>query len=314
MPRRSSTAAALSTAATAVALCLAMLLGLSGASSAAGVPEPAPEAAVAFAPPMPLPAEPVAAPGSSVLTSAQRDRLADRVDAAGEGTGARYAIAVQDLRTGTAFSHNCQEQFATASVSKLLILAMLHLHAQEEGRELTEGELWQVEQMIRYSDNEVTNGLYARIGYNPGFTEAAARFGLTGTDPHPRAVWGGTLTTACDQIRLLRALYTDEGPLTADNRAHIRGLMESVAPEQAWGVSAAASEGDTVGLKNGWTPRESDGGLWAINSVGYVAGPDREYLVAVLSDGHAGYGPGIDLAEELIGAVTGAMEEPAEIP
>lgn len=63
-----------------------------------------------------------------------------------------------------------------------------------------------------------------------------------------------------------------------------------------------------MGVKNGWTPNESDGGAWIVNSVGYVRGPDHEYLVAVLSDGHPGYAPGIELVEELVTEVTDAIE------
>lgn len=260
----------------------------------------------------PVPFAPVTAPavGGPVLTAGQYDGLAARVEGIIGDSGARAGIAVQDLRTGATFSHGAQEGFPTASVSKLMILTLLVLRAGNEGRDLTEAERGLAEDMIRYSDNEVTNGLYARIGYNPGFSEGVSRLGLTGTEPHPHGVWGAVVTTPADQVRLLRALYTEEGPLTADQRALVRGLMESVAPEQAWGVSAAAGPRDTVGLKNGWTPRESDGGRWAVNSVGYVDGPHRQYLVAVLSEGNAGYDTGVALVEELVAEVTATLEDP----
>ncbi|MFY7067285.1 serine hydrolase [Nocardiopsis changdeensis] len=294
---------------------LALLLAVSPSAPSGVLPEAAPALARAVPaggvrPQALLPLVTAPATGGAVLTPERYEELDARVARTIADSGARAGIAVQDLRTGATFSHGAQEGFATASVAKLMITAMLVLHARDEGRELTAVERSQVEAMIRYSDNDVANGLYERIGYNPGFAEGAERLGFTGTEPHPNGVWGGTLTTPADQIRLLRALYTEEGPLTADECAHIRGLMETVAPEQAWGVSAAAGPGDVVGLKNGWTPRESDGGRWLVNSVGYVAGPDRQYLIAVMSEGSRDYTSGVALTEELVTAVTSALEDP----
>lgn len=260
---------------------------------------------------VPFAPDTVPADGGRTLTLDQRRELTERMEALGEERGADFGLAVQDLRTGATFSHNAQQGFPMASVAKLTILAMLLLHAQEEGRDLTEQEREQAEVMIRYSDNEVTDGLYSRIGFTDGFVHGARAFGLTGTDPHPRGVWGATMTTAADQVRLLRALYSEEGPLSERDRLYLRELMESVAAEQAWGISACAGPHDTVGLKNGWTPRESNGGLWNVNSVGYVVGPDREYLVAVLSDGNSGYTSGVELVEEVVSTVTDALEEAA---
>jgi beta-lactamase class A len=251
---------------------------------------------------------PTIALGGTALPPDERAALTERVEALDAEHAAEFGIAVQDLRTGTTFSHQSHQRFPTASVAKLTILTMLLMNAEEEGRALTEDELERAERMIRYSDNSVTDVLYSRLGFTDGFRRHSERLGFTGTEPDAGGSWGATKTTAADQVRLLRALYTDEGPLSEDDRAHVRGLMESVAPEQAWGVSAVAAPGDTVGVKNGWTPNGSDGGTWIINSVGHVRGPDREYLVAVLSDGHPGYIQGIELVEELVTEVTEAIE------
>ncbi|WP_193517620.1 serine hydrolase [Nocardiopsis kunsanensis] len=257
------------------------------------------------------PFEPVSGPPGDVpLGSGRRAELTAELDDLAEEHD--FGLAVQDLRTGATFSHGAHTRFPTASVAKLSVLAMLVRAAEQDGRDLTGGERARAEQMIRYSDNGVTDDLYDRIGFTRGFEEGAEAFGLHETEPHPSGRWGSTLTTASDQLRLLRALYLAEGPLTGEGRAQVRGLMESVAPEQVWGVAAAAGPEDTVGLKNGWAPREDNGGLWTINSVGYVAGPGREYLVAVLSDGLSGYGSGVTMVEDVVVLVTGAMEEGTE--
>jgi beta-lactamase class A len=298
-----------------------LALTLPGAVPASGgtPPVPGPDP---FRPPVPggaLPPPPlthVDAPADAGrgLTALQREELASRIGAIGEEHPADFAVAVQDLRTGATFSHGANRQFPAASVAKLTILTMLLLRAEEEGRDLTEAERSQVSHMIRYSDNDVTNGLYSRIGFTEGFVEGAEALGLTNTDPDPRGVWGATLTTAADQVRLLRVLHCDGSPLAEEGRTYARGLMESVAAEQSWGVSASAGPADTVGLKNGWTPREANGGLWNVNSVGYVTGPGRGYLVAVLTDGSPDYTAGVALVEELAATVTGAMEEARAAP
>ncbi|WP_431868682.1 serine hydrolase [Nocardiopsis eucommiae] len=286
---------------TAVLVALLVAVSLLGAYPAL---DTVPEAARAVH----TPAPPVAtARGGTALPPGERAALTARVEALDAEHTAEFGIAVQDLRTGTTFSHGAERPFPTASVAKLTVLTMLLMSAEEEDRALTASERERAERMIRYSDNTVVDDLYARLGFTDGFRRHADRLGFTATEPHPGGSWGATTTTAADQIRLLRALYTDEGPLSEDDRALVRALMAEVAPEQAWGVSAAAAPGDTVGVKNGWTPREPDG-PWIINSVGHVGGPDREYLVAVLSEGHPDHASGVDLVEKLVTEVTGAIE------
>ncbi|KOX24339.1 beta-lactamase [Nocardiopsis sp. NRRL B-16309] len=303
----------------AAVLAAAMVLSVSGAGSAAvGVPEPDPRRleSLLSGHDLPLvPFAPVTAPatGGSPLTPEDRADLTARIDALVAASGADAGVAVQDLRTGAAYGYRAHEPVYTASVVKLSLVAMLLARAREEGRELTPGERAQAEEVIRYSDNDLTDALYQSNGFTDGFMAGTRAFGLRGTEPNPVGVWGATRTTAADQLRLLRALYTDDSPLAEEDRAFVRGLMEEVAPEQAWGVSAAAGPEDTVGVKNGWTPRESNGGRWNVNSVGFVAGPEREYLVAVLTDGNSDYVGGVGLVEDLVRLVTGALEgTPAE--
>ena len=317
MNRRPSADRRVWSIATATLVALTMALALPGALSANDATL-TPDAAFldqlsAPAHPALVPFVPVTAPaeGGSALPPAERAALTERIAAIDAEHGAHFGIAVQDLRTGTTYSYNPHHRFPTASVAKLTVLTMLLMQAGEEDRQLTAGERARAEQMIRYSDNSVVDGLYSRLGFTDGFVRHAGNLGFTGTEPHPGGSWGSTMTTPADQVRLLRALYTDEGPLSPQDRADVRELMEGVAPEQAWGVSAAAVPGDTVGNKNGWTPRASNGGLWTVNSVGYVSGPGHEYLVAVLSDGNPDYTSGVALLELLVTEVTAAIEAPA---
>ncbi len=58
--------------------------------------------------------------------------------------------------------------------------------------------------------------------------------------------------------------------------------MEHITPDQDWGVSGGVPHNVTVALKNGWLPT-GEYGSWEINSIGWVRGDRRDYLIAVLT-------------------------------
>ncbi|MET9146752.1 serine hydrolase [Streptomyces sp. NPDC004042] len=202
--------------------------------------------------------------------------------------------------------------YDTASIIKVDILAAALLRAQDAGRTLTARERAYAEPMIRRSDNASANALWRQIGEAPGLEAANRRLGLTETRGGSGPRWGLTRTTASDQIRLLRAVFAPEsggtagggtvsggtaggGALNAASRSYVRTLMNGIADDQDWGVSAAGSPAGAA-LKNGWLQR-STSGLWDVNSVGRVTVDGRAYLVAVLSDGNASMSEGVSLVE-----------------
>ncbi len=91
--------------------------------------------------------------------------------------------------------------------------------------------------------------------------------------------------------------------LTADQRGYVLRLMERVTPSQRWGVSGGVPRGVTVALKNGWLPLTSAGDDWQINSVGWIHGDGRDYLLAVLTTGNATEQDGIAVIDKLAATV-----------
>jgi hypothetical protein len=79
-------------------------------------------------------------------------------------------------------------------------------------------------------------------------------------------------------------------------------MMENVTPSQAWGVSGGVPAGVTVALKNGWLPLDGDSD-WQVNSVGWISGDGRDYLLAVFTTGNATEQDGIDLISDLAALV-----------
>jgi hypothetical protein len=83
--------------------------------------------------------------------------------------------------------------------------------------------------------------------------------------------------------------------------------MENVTPAQRWGVGGGVPAQATVALKNGWLPLEGTDSDWQINSVGWISGSGRNYLMAVLTTGNPTEQYGIDTIGLLAAMVWQAM-------
>jgi len=254
--------------------------------------------------------EPVAEPTvdpDTLLSEAMK-----RVTAAAED-GAKVSVAVLDVESGASATYG-DGAFDTASIVKMDILATLLLQAQDEKRSLTAQEKRYATAMIEVSDNASASALWTAIGKAKGLAAANKRFGLTDTEGGTGMLWGLTQTTAADQLTLLQQVFAGSGEasqLSGASRTYLQGLMDSIAVDQDWGVSAAA-DGGTAGsrfaLKNGWLPRTATG-LWDINSVGRVTAADgREFLVAVVSKGNTTKAKGISLVESAARAAVSVFD------
>lgn len=215
------------------------------------------------------------------------------------------SVAVNDLATGQTWTAgDAGQPQDEASVVKLGILETLL--AQHHGG-LTPGQAALARQMIEDSDNDSATTLWNVVGGADGIRAFDAQAGLTSTVPSPcvRCAgfpwpgWGLTTTTALDQLTLLRQLVSPSRPLSGAMRGFALSLMENVAPDQRWGVSGGVPPRVTVALKNGWLPLNAAGTDWQINSVGWVAGLGRDYLIAVLSTGNPSEAYGIGTIDAL---------------
>ena len=87
---------------------------------------------------------------------------------------------------------------------------------------------------------------------------------------------------------------------------------------QAWPVlvtvglatsgGAAGSVWNVGRLKNGWLPLTNADDNWQINSIGWVSGDGRNYLMAVLTTGNPTEQYGIDTIDQLSAIVWGQMQ------
>jgi len=170
-----------------------------------------------------------------------------------------------------------------------------------------------MQNMITMSDNSAATGLF----YFGGGCTALTRFNTLIPTRHTDVGgqtptyygWGNTTTTAADQAAIVRVLAYPSRVLAPDARAYGLHLMESVIPTQRWGVTcgpwgtdcagpdyAHPVPGVTVALKNGWKfvptcTAQDESCPWQVNSIGWVSGQGRDYVLAVLTtDDPAGPG------------------------
>jgi Beta-lactamase enzyme family len=231
-----------------------------------------------------VPSRPVSSARLDPLTGRATSFLATR-----EGT---VLAAVYDLDTRQTWTVGQGPPQAEASVVKVDILEALLVQRGPNG--LTRREAALARLMIERSDNNAATDLWRAVGGARGVRSFNAAAGLARTSPSACVVcagfpwpgWGLTTTTPADQISLLRQL-AGPGPLLSDaDRRYVLGLMEDVIPSQRWGITAGVSPQATVALKDGWLPLDAARKDWQVNSIGWVSGGGRDYLIAVFSTGN----------------------------
>jgi hypothetical protein len=223
--------------------------------------------------------------------------------------------AVYDVATGREWTLGTGTPQAEASIVKLDILETLLAREREAGESLPAADMPVAQSMMEDSDNDAATSLWYAADGPAGIASYNAAAGLDDTTmsscvecaDFPWPGWGLTTTMPADQIVLLRQLVSPRSLLSADQRRYVLSLMENVTPDQRWGVCGGVPPGVTVALKNGWLPLDTAGDDWQINSVGWINGDGRDYLMAVLSTGNAAEQDGIDLIDELSSIVWANM-------
>jgi beta-lactamase class A len=152
--------------------------------------------------------------------------------------------------------------------------------------------------MIEDSDNDDANDLWNLAGGAAGIGAYNRLAGLTQTTLDAAGYWGETLTSAADQIKLLRQLVLPSGALRPAAQRYGLNLMERISSDQRWGISSGVPANAIVALKDGWVTLTSDTD-WEVNSIGWVRGAGRDYLIAVLTAHDPSEQYGIDTASRV---------------
>jgi Beta-lactamase enzyme family len=238
-------------------------------------------------------AAPAAATGPTATT--RGDELTKLLAAAAPSRSVKYAVALVNNRTGEVYTYHGDETFATASVVKVDILAT---PLRKQDGSLTESQTPLADAMIHESDNDAATTLWGEIGGVEGLDATDDAIGLTDTTPGADGWWGYTTTTVADQVKLVNAVSDPDG-LLGDASATVTDLMGAVVSTQDWGISAAARDGETFILKNGWMSRSDQDDLWTVNSIGRITGTDTDITMAVMSEGSESSDAGIAFVEKV---------------
>jgi Beta-lactamase enzyme family len=223
------------------------------------------------------------------------------------GRHGRVEVTVYDVSSGQQWTLGQQAPQAEASVVNVEVLeaVLRQRSSQRTVLSLTEQDLAPL--MIELSDNDAATTLWADVGGAKGLRAFDHLAGLAHTSPSncgqcPGFSWPGwalTTSTPQDQITLLRQLVQPSGVLDTNDQKYALYLLEHVTLPQRWGVSGGVPAGLMMALKNGWLPPGTGNSGWQVNSVGWVSGDGRDYLMAVFSTGNPSEQYGIDTLNRL---------------
>jgi hypothetical protein len=204
--------------------------------------------------------------------------------------GVNISIALQNLKTGQEWLLNPDARDQTASIVKEDILETRLHQTIAAHQPLSDAEGEDAQEMIEASDNDDATELWNEDGGAHGVNAYNAAAGLTQTRGGLDGFWGETLTSAADQIKLLRHLVYPSKLLTPAARNYELYLMEHIDPGENWGVTGGVPAGVQVALKNGWVPLNSYSD-WEVNSTGWIRGDGRDYLLTILTAHEPDYEP-----------------------
>jgi beta-lactamase class A len=211
--------------------------------------------------------------------------------------------AVYDVRARRIWVLHPGVREYTASIVKVEIMGTALQEAQQAGQSLPPAEQGLMPSMIENSDNDSATALL----HDVGGPSAVARFdrsaGMTDTQPSTLALipgtpwpgWGLTTTTALDEAVLVSRFAYPNGVLSSVSRQYGLSLMENIESDQSWGVSGGVPPGTRIALKNGWLPLGPSN--WQIDSIGWIDGHGRNYVLAVLTADNPSEAYGIDTIE-----------------
>ena len=221
-----------------------------------------------------------------------------------DGRIGTVTAALYNINTSQTFGLHPGVAQAEASVVKVDIMAELLSTNTTTGLSASSQQL--LTSMIEESDNESATALWDQVGGPDAINSFNQRIDMTATTlsqcvtcPNfPWPGWGLSTTTADDQIRLLRQFVLPSPVMTTTERNLALGLMENVISSEAWGVTGGVPAGVNVALKNGWLPLvgESD---WQVNSIGWINGDGRNYMLAVMTTGNPSEQYGIETIDEI---------------
>jgi hypothetical protein len=205
------------------------------------------------------------------------------------------SIEILDKTTGKTYVYNPNKKYGPASTFKIFILGALLYQTQVHRRPLTAREKSLATSMIEYSDNDAATALYRAEGSYKGMNNFLAKIGAK--NRATTTAWGLNFLTPHDEVYMMN-LFTHPNPYFDESRRKFAlSLLGHVIPSQRWGVSSGVPTGSLRAIKNGWSPYVP--GNWRINSVGWIKGRGKNYLICVMTFHNPTMSYGIDTIQHI---------------
>jgi hypothetical protein len=232
---------------------------------------------------------------------------------------AQVGLAVASLGDGRVYEFGgLQEGHAWSSIKVPILTAVM----REEGEALDPEEEGWATSALTASDNEAAAALFGRLEDKDGGLDGASEAvegvlrdaGDTTTTvatapPPPGAVstYGQTEWSLFNSVQFYGRLV-DGCLLGPGGTEYVEGLMESVIPEQRWGLGEGGfSAGWSVGMKGGWGPEPS--GAYLVRQSGFVRDGDHGIVVAMMAMDDSGtYPAGADDLTQMAQWLTGELQ------
>jgi glucan-binding YG repeat protein/lysophospholipase L1-like esterase len=195
------------------------------------------------------------------------------------------SVGVYDANSGKTYTYNPSKTYQTLSVVKMSMLAnVLHLNTP-----ITDYQNSLLTKMIVSSDNSSASTIWRQLGSDKNVQSFFTKVGMTNTIAGTGGWWGRTTTNVADQLTMMKHFAYPNLILTESQRAYGLNLMRNVQSDQRWGTGSGLPAGVSVALKNGWY---TDGKY--VNSVGYISGQGKNYVIAVLTTNNKSFSYGVE--------------------
>jgi hypothetical protein len=188
------------------------------------------------------------------------------------------SIGVYDANTGKTYTYNPSKTYQTASIVKMSMLADV-LYKKIP---LSSYENSLLTKMIENSDDSAASSIWVQLGSDKNVQTFFRTAGMTNTIAGTGGWWGFTTTNVLDQLTMMKYFAYPNTLLNNSQREYGLNLMRNVVWDQRWGTGYGIPSGVNVALKNGWSNTNQPYN-WRINSVGYINGQGKNYVIAVLT-------------------------------
>jgi glucan-binding YG repeat protein/lysophospholipase L1-like esterase len=199
--------------------------------------------------------------------------------------GNTVSVGVYDASTRETYTYNPSRTYNTLSIVKMSILA----NVLYKKIPITSYENSLLTKMIVSSDNSSASTMWWRTGSETGAQSFFRMVGMNNTIAGTGGWWGRTTTNVTDQLTMMKLFAYPNTILTDSQRAYGLNLMRNVQADQRWGTGYGLPGGVSVALKNGWYTNGQ-----YVNSVGYVNGQGKSYVIAVLTTNNKSFSYGVD--------------------